>query len=210
VFADDERSYQLPYAQFLYAETTPNAALEKDADAPPEKLSICFAVARVTLLGSGLKYLERAIQKYELKFVRSAARRYASALKTHVAAVSISFTRSRMNPERKEILSLPVLPGRLTPAEAAWRLGFEPDHIPILVSLGLLKPLGHPTASTVKYFASVEIETLRNDQNGWPRRPMRSGTNGNSRTKPPREGLATAIRPLPTQRSIAPHWPRSF
>ena len=68
-----------------------------------------------------------------------------------------------MNPERKEILSLPTLPGRLTPAEAAWRLGFEPDHIPILVSLGLLKPLGHPAASTVKYFASVEIETLRND-----------------------------------------------
>lgn len=68
-----------------------------------------------------------------------------------------------MNPERKEILSLPVLPGRLTPAEAAWRLGFEPDHITVLVSLGLLKPLGHPAASTVKYFASVEIEALRND-----------------------------------------------
>ena len=68
-----------------------------------------------------------------------------------------------MNPERKEILSLPVLPGRLTPAEAAWRLGFEPEHITVLVSLGLLKPLGHPAASTVKYFASVEIEALRND-----------------------------------------------
>jgi hypothetical protein len=68
-----------------------------------------------------------------------------------------------MNPERKEILSLPVLPGRLTPTEAAWRLGFEPDHISILINVGLLKPLGHPTASTVKYFASVEIETLRND-----------------------------------------------
>ena len=68
-----------------------------------------------------------------------------------------------MNPERKEILTLQTLPGRLTPAETAWRLGFEPDHIPILVSLGLLKPLGHPAASTVKYFASVEIEALRND-----------------------------------------------
>src|SRR5437879_10625541 len=68
-----------------------------------------------------------------------------------------------MNPERKEILSLPVLPGRLTPAEAAWRLGFEPDHITVLVSLGLLKPLGHPAASTIKYFASIEIEALRND-----------------------------------------------
>ena len=68
-----------------------------------------------------------------------------------------------MNPERKEILNLPVLPGRLTPAEAAWRLGFEPDHITSLVSLGLLKPLGHPAASTIKYFASIEIEALRND-----------------------------------------------
>jgi len=68
-----------------------------------------------------------------------------------------------MNPERKEILTLPVLPGRLTPAETAWRLGFEPGHITILTSLGLLRPLGHPAASTVKYFASVEIEALRND-----------------------------------------------
>ena len=68
-----------------------------------------------------------------------------------------------MNPERKEILTLPCLPGRLTPAETAWRLGFEPDHIPILVSLGLLKPLGRPPASSVKYFASIEIEALRND-----------------------------------------------
>ena len=93
VFADDERSYQLPYAQFLYSETTPNPALEKDADAPPERLVISFAVANITVLGSGLRYLERAIQKYELKFVKSAARRYASALKTHVAAVTISFTK---------------------------------------------------------------------------------------------------------------------
>jgi hypothetical protein len=93
VFADDERSYQLPYAQFLYAEMTPNPALEKDADAPPEKLLICFAVAKVTVLGSGLKSLERAIQKYELKFVRSADRRYAAALKTHIASGAIIFTK---------------------------------------------------------------------------------------------------------------------
>ena len=68
-----------------------------------------------------------------------------------------------MNPERKEILSLPVLPGRIDPAETAHRLGFQPDHIAVLVNLGLLKPLGHPAPSTVKYFASVEIEALRID-----------------------------------------------
>ena len=35
--------------------------------------------------------------------------------------------------------------------------------IPILVSFGLLKPLGHPPASSVKYFASTEIEALKRD-----------------------------------------------
>ena len=93
VVADDERSYQLPYAQFLYAETIPNPALEEDADAPPEKLVITFAVASVTVLGSGLRHVERAIQKYELKFVKSAARHYAAPLKTHIATVAISFTK---------------------------------------------------------------------------------------------------------------------
>jgi hypothetical protein len=95
VFADDERSYQLPYAQFLYAEMISNPVLEKNADAPPEKLLICFAVAEVTVFGSGLKSLEKAIQKYELKFVKSADRRYAAALKTHVVAVAISFTEGK-------------------------------------------------------------------------------------------------------------------
>ena len=93
VFAGDERSYQLPYAQFLYAEMTPNPALEKNTDAPPEKLLICFAAAEVTVLGGGLKSLEKAIQKYELKFVKSADRRYAATMKTHVAAVAVYFTK---------------------------------------------------------------------------------------------------------------------
>ena len=73
----------------------PNPALEKDADAPPEKLLICFAAAEVTVHGSGLKSLERAIQKYELKFVKSADRRYAAALKTHIASVTITFNREQ-------------------------------------------------------------------------------------------------------------------
>ncbi len=96
VFADDAHSYHLPYAQFLYAEMIPNPALEREPDAPPQKLLLCFAAAEVTVLGSGLKSLERAIQKYELKFVKSADRRYAAALKTHVAAVTITFTKENV------------------------------------------------------------------------------------------------------------------
>jgi len=93
VFADDEHSYMLPYAQFLYAELIPNPVLETQREAPPEKLTIRFVAAEVEMFGSGFRSLMRALQKYELKFVRSAGRRYAALLKTHIAAVAISFNK---------------------------------------------------------------------------------------------------------------------
>ena len=93
VCADDEHSYELPYAQFLYAELCPNPALERNADASPEKLLIAFGVAEIVVFGCGLKSLERAIQRYELKFVKAADRRFAPTLRTHVAAVAITFTK---------------------------------------------------------------------------------------------------------------------
>ena len=93
VFADDEHSYFLPYAQLLYAEIIPNPALEKNADAPPEELLICFAAAEVTLLGSGLHAVARKIQKCDLNFVKAADRRFAASLKTHVVAVTVKFTK---------------------------------------------------------------------------------------------------------------------
>ena len=93
VFADDEHCYFLPYAQLLYAETIPNPALEKNADAPPEKLLICFAVAEVTLLGSGLQAVARKIQRCDLNFVKAVDRRFAATLKTHVAAIAVNFTK---------------------------------------------------------------------------------------------------------------------
>jgi len=93
VFANDGNSYLLPYAQFLSAERFCNPALEQEPDAPPEKLLIRFASANVVVLGSGLKRLEGELQKYELKFVKSASRRLAATLNTHIAAVTIAFTK---------------------------------------------------------------------------------------------------------------------
>ena len=96
VFADDEHSYFLPYAQLLYAETIPNPALEKNADAPPEKLLICFTVAEVTVLGSGLQAVARKIQRCDLNFLKAVDRRFVATLKTHVAAVTVKFTKQEM------------------------------------------------------------------------------------------------------------------
>ena len=96
VIADDGISYLLPYAQFIYAEKIPNPVLEKEPDAPPEKMLIRFACADVVVLGSGLKRLEQDIQKYELKFVKSADRRFAATLKTHIAAVTVTLTKENV------------------------------------------------------------------------------------------------------------------
>jgi len=41
-------------------------------------VDLFLPMAEVAVLGSGLKSLDRAIQKYELKLVKSADRRYAA------------------------------------------------------------------------------------------------------------------------------------
>ena len=68
-----------------------------------------------------------------------------------------------MNPERKDLLSLKTPPARLNAEETAWYLGFAPHDIPILVTAGLLKPLGRPPRASTKYFATANLEQLRSD-----------------------------------------------
>ena len=68
-----------------------------------------------------------------------------------------------MNQAKKDFLSLVTPPARLGINETAWLLGFSEHDIPVLISAGMLKPLGRPTASGSKYFATVELQNLRND-----------------------------------------------
>jgi hypothetical protein len=93
VLPDDGGSHLLPYAQFLRAVTTPNPALEASPDAPPQKMTIFFAGAEVTVLGSGLSTIEGALQELDLKFVKAAPPRSAAAMRCHAAAVSITFNK---------------------------------------------------------------------------------------------------------------------
>jgi hypothetical protein len=68
-----------------------------------------------------------------------------------------------MDSQREKFLNLKNPPARLNAEEAAWYLGFAPHDIPVLVSHGLLKPLGHPASHSVKFFAFVTLVELRND-----------------------------------------------
>ena len=71
-----------------------------------------------------------------------------------------------MNQEDIDFLSLRNPPSRLRTEEVALQLGFARQDIAVLVSEGLLKPLGHPPASGSKFFAAVEIQGLRTNT-GW-------------------------------------------
>lgn len=51
-------------------------------------------------------------------------------------------------------------PARLDAAQAAEILGFKPHDIPILVSAGLLEPLGNPADNAVKFFPAVKVFAL--------------------------------------------------
>ena len=68
-----------------------------------------------------------------------------------------------MKQDKKDFLTLTTPPARLSITETAWLLGFTDRDIPVLVSVGLLKPLGHPPQSGSKYFATVDLQVLRND-----------------------------------------------
>lgn len=68
-----------------------------------------------------------------------------------------------MNQEMRTLLSLPMLPGRLTVEMAAAVLGFCPDAIYILIRQRKLKPLGRPRNGSQKFFAAEEIRKRRED-----------------------------------------------
>ena len=68
-----------------------------------------------------------------------------------------------MDSEQKQFLCLTKPPARLNPEQAAWYLGFRLHDIPILVSAGLLKPLGSPPPNGVKHFAASVVDELRQD-----------------------------------------------
>jgi len=68
-----------------------------------------------------------------------------------------------MDPQREKFLNLKTPPARLSAEETAWYLGFATHDIPVLVSNGLLKPLGHPNENSTKFFAFITLQEHRND-----------------------------------------------
>jgi hypothetical protein len=66
-----------------------------------------------------------------------------------------------MNSQQLQFLNLRNFPARLSAEEAAWYPGFSPHQIPVLVSAGLLKPLGQPVpSSTLDWFHSNQWDWI--------------------------------------------------
>jgi hypothetical protein len=69
-----------------------------------------------------------------------------------------------MNQDREKFLNLRQLPARLNTEETAWYLGFGTKEIPHLTKARLLKPLGNPSRCATKFFATVRLRRLRDDE----------------------------------------------
>jgi hypothetical protein len=63
----------------------------------------------------------------------------------------------------RELLNLRRLPARLTMPQTAALLNCGEHDVPVLVSRGFLKTLGHPPPSAVKYFAPTDVLELAGD-----------------------------------------------
>lgn len=69
-----------------------------------------------------------------------------------------------MQQELEHFLNLRSHPARATMEQAAGLLGFSPHEIPILITRGLLKPLGHPAHNGQKFFLTETLKDLRRDE----------------------------------------------
>ena len=69
-----------------------------------------------------------------------------------------------MNSAQEQFLNLKTPPARMRVEEVAWYLGFATHEISILMAQGLLKPLGRPPATGLKYFSAAALEELRRDE----------------------------------------------
>lgn len=68
-----------------------------------------------------------------------------------------------MSAERERFLNLREKPARVTAYEVSHILRCAPHDIRILVSKGLLKPLGHPADNATKFFAYDILQELKHD-----------------------------------------------
>jgi hypothetical protein len=67
--------------------------------------------------------------------------------------------------QHRFLMLLGQLPARLTAEQAAWVLNCQPHDVPVLVAAKLLKPLGNPPQSGVKFFATADLIELTEDRN---------------------------------------------
>jgi len=68
--------------------------------------------------------------------------------------------------QHRFLLLLGKLPARLTVEQTAWVLNCQPHDVPVLVGARLLKPLGNPSANSIKFFATVDVLEAIADR-GW-------------------------------------------
>lgn len=68
-----------------------------------------------------------------------------------------------MDVHKREFLSLPTRPARVSSLECAYLLGIQEHDVPVLARHGLIRPLGKPAPSAPKFYSSAELEEKMRD-----------------------------------------------
>jgi len=92
VITDHQRNHQLAYAHFIRSEFGDNPDVESKPAAAPQQLVLHFSMAVVTILGAGLRPLDRAIQKNELKYVQRGTFSASKAERPTTVVTSVTIT----------------------------------------------------------------------------------------------------------------------
>jgi len=90
ILADDGRTYGFATSQYVDFVHEANPEMQKDSDAPAERMRLRFATAEVMILGSGLERIARALSEGQLCRMKAISRRYAGVLKSGPMIFSIA------------------------------------------------------------------------------------------------------------------------
>jgi len=125
-------------------------------------------------------------------------------------------TRIELVPSQvRDVLNLRRLPARLNVQQAAALLNCGEHDIPVLVSNGLLKPLGHPPPNAVKYFSPTDVLELAGDSkrmgqicdtiHAYWRGKNSAKSNGTHAKHPPANGASGSAFPRRSRNGDATH-----
>ena len=107
-----------------------------------------------------------------------------------------------MNKDQADFMNLRKKPGRLNAEQTGWYMGFNPTEVTILISSGLLKPLGKPAQNSVRFFARADLDRYDSDPKWLDKASLTLGRHWRTRNERLRKKTVLELPPDRLQQKI--------